>query len=207
VQDTQLFIPLRARFSPDLPWALLAEALALQSGIYTFLAPDFRLDVSRDHFAPLSRALTAAPGRPHVTLELRPSTDLPALRFTPPEQPTTPSPAGPAEAAERQPIERQPITEEEKAGWLQRIFGGEQPPPEIVSTISDEERAGEQVVIREVEPQDVTAQLRAQAESCREDGKYLDAALYFALAGEMAAAGQSYQRGAHNVTPTGGDEQ
>jgi hypothetical protein len=62
----------------------------------------------------------------------------------------------------------------------------------------------ERVVIREVETEDVTAELRARAESCREEGDLLDAAFYFALAGDMAEAGDCFQRGAGDVAGRGG---
>jgi hypothetical protein len=125
VQDTQLFIPLRARFTPDLPWALLAEALALERETYTFLTADVRLDVPRGDFAPLSRALTAEPGRPRVKLALRRSADLPALHFLPP---TPQAPAPEVSASQRDAPEvpsSQPAGRVEKAGWLERILGRE----------------------------------------------------------------------------------
>lgn len=200
VRDTQLFIPLRARFTPDLPWALLAEALALQTDTYTFLAPDFRLDVSCDEFAPLSRALTAEPGRPRVALKMRQSSDLPALRFTPPEEPTEEEPSEPEPSVSRPDEAPSPQPDErgEKAGLLRRILGDGQPVPEQKPMPTN--REVERVVVREVEAQDLEKHLREEAESYREDGNHLDAALYFALAGDIAAAGQCYQRGANNAS-------
>ncbi len=190
VRDTQLFVPLRARFTPDLPWALLADALALRQDTYTFLAPDFRLDVPRGDFAPLSRALTAEPDRPRVALEMRPSSELPALRFTPPEKPPKPEPSVP-EPTEVPPV--QPMTGE-KPGLLERIFSSGQPASRQKSP-----KRGERVAVKEIEAQDMTDRLRKQAELHRDDGENLDAALLFALTGDIAAAGQCYQRGARDV--------
>jgi hypothetical protein len=85
--DTGLFIPLRSRFVPDLPWAILKPALAVQDGSYTFLTQDYRLDLSKNNFKPLSRALLADTGRPHVELNIRKSSTLPPLRWTSPPRP------------------------------------------------------------------------------------------------------------------------
>lgn len=204
VRDTQLFIPLRARFTPDLPWALLAEALALRPDTYTFLAPDFRLDAPRAAFAPLSRALTAEPDRPRVALEMRPAAGLPALRFTPPEKPTGPASSQPDPSVAPA---GQPVAGDEKPGLFKRIFGGEQPPIELTKEPSPPAGEVERVVVREVEAQDVEQRLREQAESYRDEGRLLDAALYFALAGDTVAAGQCYQRGARDASEAGGNVQ
>ncbi len=80
-----LFIPLRSRFMPDLPWPLLQEALAIKEHVYTFLTPDYRLDLPENLFAPLSRVLVAEPHRPRVNVRMLAPSSLPALAWTPPE--------------------------------------------------------------------------------------------------------------------------
>ena len=90
-----LFIPLRNRFMPDLPWALLQEALAIKEHIYTFLTLDYRLDLPANLFVPLSRVLVAEPHRPRVNVRMLAPSSLPALAWTPPPEPmpsTEPSP-------------------------------------------------------------------------------------------------------------------
>jgi hypothetical protein len=176
VQDTQLFIPLRARFAPDLPWALLAESLELKEGVYTFLTPDFRLDVPHSAFAPLSRALVADPGRPRVAFQVRPAPTLPSLHWTPPPRP-------------EQRAALRPDGKSERAKLTERVLGRrEQPKPEPPPG-----KPGS-VVIRPAEPQDVEGLLRERGESYRQAGDFLSAALCFALADDAGQAGRCYQR-------------
>lgn len=180
VQDAQLFIPLRSRFAPDLPWALLSEALDLQPDTYTFLAPEFRLDVSRAAFAPLSRALVAAPGRPRVDLDLRPAPELPPLRWTPPPRPEPR-------------VEGLPKDEAERKGLLGRFLAAQaQPEP---SAAEGTKAPG----APQVEPTDTERWLRERAEAYREAGDHLSAAICFALADEESEAGRSYQIGARGM--------
>jgi hypothetical protein len=87
--DRTLFIPLRSRFVPDLPWVLLQEVLTLKDGIYTFLTPDYRLDLSATLFAPLTRVLVAEQKRPRVNVRMLAPSSLPTLTWTSlPEPPT-----------------------------------------------------------------------------------------------------------------------
>jgi hypothetical protein len=82
-----LFVPLRSRFMPDLPWPLLQEALAIKEHVYTFLTPDYRLDLPENLFAPLSRVLVAEPHRPRVNVRMLAPSSLPVLTWTPPPEP------------------------------------------------------------------------------------------------------------------------
>jgi hypothetical protein len=87
--NRELFIPLRSRLLPDLPWSLLQEALAIKEHVYTFLTPDYRLDLSETHFASLSRILVAEPNRPRVNVRMLAPALLPTLAWTPlPGSPT-----------------------------------------------------------------------------------------------------------------------
>jgi hypothetical protein len=165
VQDTQLFIPLQARFAPDLPWALLAEALGLQEDVYTFFTPRVRLDVPRRAFAPLSRALVADPDRPRVRLQVQPAPTLPELHWTAPP----------------------PVEEKEPEGWLGRLWGQrEEPAPPPTQATPPGPAPGAQ-------PQDVAGWLQARAREHQEEGDLLSAALLFALAGDAAEAGRCYR--------------
>ncbi len=82
-----LFIPLRSRFVPDIPWLLLQEALTLQEKVYTFLTPEYRLDLSEALFVPLSRVLVAEPNRPRVHVRMLAPSSLPPLIWTPQSEP------------------------------------------------------------------------------------------------------------------------
>jgi hypothetical protein len=82
-----LFIPLRSRLMPDLPWPLLQDALAVKEHVYTFLTLDCRFDLSVNLFAPLSRILMAEPHRPRVNVRMLAPSSLPVLAWTPPPEP------------------------------------------------------------------------------------------------------------------------
>jgi len=86
LRDTRLFIPLNTRFTPDLPWDPLSRALKIGTDAYTFLTPEFRMDIPRDAFVPLSRTLVAEPGCPIAAFSLRPQSRLPELKWTPSEK-------------------------------------------------------------------------------------------------------------------------
>ena len=94
---SELFLPLRSRLVPDLPWPVLQQGFAIQEGVYTFLTSSDRLDVPATAFVPLSRALVAEPGRPRVQLHLRPIPTLPEIRWRPRPQaaPAVATPAAP----------------------------------------------------------------------------------------------------------------
>jgi len=80
--DTELFIPLRSHFVPNLPWEVLRHTLEIQDSVYTFLTADYRLDLPVAVFSPLSRALAADPNRPRVKFNLRTGVSLPDVRWT-----------------------------------------------------------------------------------------------------------------------------
>lgn len=90
VQDTHLFTPLRCCLVPNLPWKLLSEVLEIIDDNYTFLTTEFRLDVPRNAFIPLSHGLFVEPSRPRTVLRMREIHDLPALNWTAPPKPTQP---------------------------------------------------------------------------------------------------------------------
>lgn len=83
-RDTRLFIPLNTRLVPDLPWTSLSRAMNIGTDINTFLTREFRVDIPRDAFAPLSKSLIAEPERPRTVFHLRPPSRLPELKWTPP---------------------------------------------------------------------------------------------------------------------------
>lgn len=175
VGGTQLFIPLRARFMPDLPWSLLSDSLELKDDIYTFLARDFRIDVPFGSFAPISRALVAEPGRPRVKLEVHPAPGLPALGWSEPEpEPEMPQPGQGAE--------------DEGGGILGRLGLGRRTEPVPRPVPIPRPVTGQQ---------DIKSLFLKLAESHRREGDYLGAALLFAMAGDKVNAGRCYHEAAH----------
>jgi hypothetical protein len=102
IQDTPLFLSLRARLTPELPWAVLAQVLNVTDTHYTFLTQEYRFTVPCAAFLPLSHAL-AAPDCPHLTFEVLPVPALPTLEWTPPPQLEIPAEASrPRRRATRQ---------------------------------------------------------------------------------------------------------
>ena len=97
IGDTEVFIPLRRTFVPDLPWAILREALEIKQGMYSFFADDYRIDVPIAGFAPLSRTLVADPGRPRTKFAVTPRIALPDLVWIPPSPPSGEAQPGPAQ--------------------------------------------------------------------------------------------------------------
>jgi hypothetical protein len=188
VQDANLFIPLRTRFVPDLPWALLAKSLELRDGVYTFFSQDFRLDVPLSNFIPLSRALAGDTDRPRVNLQLRPSQGLPGLNWTP-----TPKSQRQKEIAMlREHARRSAQSEEAGSSWSRRRNrrdSSERPgsgSPRINVMLESSTRSAEEL-------------FKERAESFRKAGDHLSAALCYVLAADTYNAAISYQAAAQQV--------
>jgi len=79
IQDSSLFIPLKTRFSPDLPWSMLSKALKLKKENYTFLTAKYRIELPFNHFVPLSRSLHSGSKRPGTQMKLIQPSKLPKL--------------------------------------------------------------------------------------------------------------------------------
>ncbi len=184
VQDTQLFIPLRSRLVPDLPWVLLAEALELKDTMYSFLTPEFRLDLPHSAFAPLSRTLVAKPGRPRVTFDVHSTPDLAKLNWS--------LPSKLAEQPDRQPISTQKTSEPEQKGDMCRSSQRTMESPKATPTKED-------YPVRREDLQNVEGLLLERAEFYRQAGDYLSAALCFAMSGDSGNAARCYQEAAYRI--------
>jgi hypothetical protein len=198
--DTQLFIPLRTRFAPDLPWALLAGALELKDDVYTFLAEDFRLDIPRAAFRPLAEVLVADKKRRPQAFTVRQAEDWPALRWTPRAQPPqqeraagTPPPSSSSSAQQSEP---------QRQGFFGRLMGGGRthdqriaPPPQQQQRAR---REAEQTSVPSP-PVDEAALFRRRAETFIKSGDQLSAAFCFALAGDNYNAARCYQEAARHI--------
>jgi len=174
--ETELFIPLRSTFVPDLPWPLLRQALDIQDGVYTFLTEADRLDLPMADFTPLSCALMADPRRPRVRFNLRAGASLPELRWTPP-------PAPPA----------QPPSEEQEKGLFQKILKRgrhgpvQEPPPEVPTAPP-----------ADFDPQTVW---REQAKAHEEASDFLTAAVCYSLLNDMSNSARCYRLAMAAVPP------
>ncbi|MCP4398870.1 MAG: hypothetical protein GY801_16420 [bacterium] len=182
VQDTSLFLPLRARLMPELPWNLLATALDIQERRYTLLTPEFRLDVPCKAFAPLSKALVAEPGRPNLTFTLKSGARLPELRWSDNLQELRQQLAASRNAAPIEGRRTVPSRQENRADASpeardERAGAGEQPPAAVSGEVEQ--------VLRER-----AAQFQAQED-------YLSAAVCFAICGDSFNAARCYQSAAH----------
>ncbi len=213
VQDSQLFIPIETRVSPDLPVDILARTFELQADRWTFVTHDRRVDLPRGAFALLSRHLFAMPDRPRVAMTLRLTPDLPTLEWQPPGSPATalsgaPTPARPSPAvsrAEQRPQASQGRTTPDitAAGTthgaagnflnaVTRFFAGRSTTAPASSPAPAPLSAAER-------DHDIREQLHAQAVAFRESGDHLKAAVCFELAGDDADAGRCYERMARAI--------
>jgi hypothetical protein len=178
VEDTQLFIPLRTRFAPDLPWGLLAQALDLKEGIYTFLTEEFRLDIPRASFKPLARALVAEKESSAQPFTVSKAKGWPELNWKQRTQ------AKPSWRSTREPGSGQ--REPQRQGFFGRIRNertpAQQQPPQ---------------------PLDEAALFRRRAEVFLQAGDHLSAAFCFSLAGDNYNAARSFQEAARRIKDDG----
>ncbi|HEX8772803.1 MAG TPA: hypothetical protein VF735_04300 [Pyrinomonadaceae bacterium] len=199
VQDTQLFIPLRTRFAPDLPWGLLAQALDLKDGVYTFLTEEFRLDIPRAAFTPLARALVTGKERSTQAFTVVTAKGWPELDWKPRPQPNP---------AWRSMRETGSVPRESQR---QSVFGRirnerttpapEQPPK--VAQANAPRRAEDSKEHQPSQPLDEAALFRRRAESFLQSGDHLSAAFCFSLAGDNYNAARSFQEAARRIKDEG----
>ncbi|HEY6190523.1 MAG TPA: hypothetical protein VIW80_22925 [Pyrinomonadaceae bacterium] len=198
VQDTQLFIPLRTRFAPDLPWGLLAQALKLEDGVYTFLAEEFRLDIPRASFAPLARALVAEKERRAQKFTVSKVKGWPELNWKP-----RPQPKHLSWRSTREPGSAQ--RESQRQDFIGRVRGERTPERQRV-TQPDASRRREASTERQPHQSlDEAALFRQRAESFLQAGDHLGAAFCFALAGDNYNAARSFQEAARSIGVDGQD--
>ncbi|HEX5702664.1 MAG TPA: hypothetical protein VFX97_05560 [Pyrinomonadaceae bacterium] len=184
VQDTSLFIPVRSRFVPDLPWSLLSQVLQIKEETYTFFAQEFRLDVPRNAFTLLSRSLFAQTNPSTLKFELARKRELPKLNWTSPPRPERVS----AFASAREQIR----------GLRDSTFG------RGASWRSDrhaDQRTSQSVFRPVTQDNNLNAEnlFRGRAEEYQKAGDYLSAAMCFALAGDKFNAAQNYQAAAREL--------
>ncbi|MDX6696093.1 MAG: hypothetical protein QOF02_3696 [Blastocatellia bacterium] len=189
VQDTRLFIPLRTRFAPDLPWTLLAQALSLKDGVYTFLAEDFRLDIPRAAFTPLARALVADKKQAPEKFTLRQTQGLPELQWTPHPQAQSSRSTAPA-------AHDAPQGERQQQGFFERLLGGRDSEPQPAAQSPRARQSAPQI---NPQPIDEAALFRKRAGAFLQSGDHLSAAFCFALAGDNYNAARSYQEAARLI--------
>jgi hypothetical protein len=180
IEDTNLFIPIRTRFVPDLPWALLAGVLGITDEAYTFFAESFRLDVPGRSFAPISRALVAETNPPRLDFKLRTGPVLPDLKWVPP-----PRPEGEGRSVSATREQLRAIREN------LNIFRRSRPSPASRHDLS--------IVRRGTSAADADILFKERAELFLKSGDWLSAALCFALAGDNYNAAQHYQAAARQI--------
>lgn len=185
VQDTSLFIPLRSRLSPALPWSLLVKALKIKDAYHTFFTEGFRIDVPQNAFVPLSHGLVTEPGRPRTAFKVNPQPDLPPLKWTPP------------------PMPQQAEPKTEKKRWYHQSLrpdGHEQ--ERSISHIEGNDQTKEQASAMTGALKDEKEIMRERGESYRQTEDYLSAALCFAMADDRANAALCYKKAAYGIKPT-----
>ena len=192
--DRTLFIPLRGRFIPDLPWVLLHEVLALKEKVYTFLTPDYRLDLAETLFMPLSRILVAEPNRPRVNVHMLAPAALPALTWAPlTEQPAEAVP----DATKKTPSIVSRILPGFRAGTREPAVTSPQPAARGSATTPP------QTTTREVSaaPQqqanlDEAAFWREKALACEEAKDFLSAAVCYNFLNDVSNSARCYRQAA-----------
>lgn len=201
VQDTQLFIPLRARFAPDLPWGLLAQSLNLKDGIYTFLTDEFRMDIPRASFTPLARALVAEKERRAQPFTVSKARGWPELNWTPRQQPKQ------SWRSTREPGSGQ--RESQRQGFFGRIRNDATPEQrqqqQNVAQANAPRRPDASREQRPPQPLDEATLFRRRAESFLQSGDHLSAAFCFSLAGDNYNAARSFQEAARRIKQDGQD--
>lgn len=188
--DTQLFIPLRSRLVPELPWSLLHQALTIKEGVYTLITPDYRLDLRETDFVPLSRALVADTNRPRVKLNLRPDTGLPDLEWH-----------GSAAATTGVDLTDSSISDTTTTGKPQKDRKAkitEMPFQIGKAAPSAEMGMGQQ---DPVDPVDFTTHLREQAQSYEAAQDFLAAALCYDLLDDKGNSARCYRQAAASANP------
>jgi hypothetical protein len=197
VEDTQLFIPLRTRFAPALPWALMAQALNLKDGIYTFLAAEFRLDIPRASFTPLSRALVADKKQMPEKFSMRRAQGWPELKWKPHPK------SKQSWRSTREPGSASEQGEQPRLGFLGRLQGERTSEQQNIAQTATSRRAASQVNATQQQPTDEAALFRQRADSFLQSGDYLGAAFCFALAGDNYNAARCYQEAARRIKQSG----
>jgi hypothetical protein len=192
VQSTNLFIQLRTRFVPELSWPLLSRVLSIEAEQYTFLTLDFRLDVPRKAFAPLSKMLVAEHGRPRVTLNVFPKPELPELKWQPPPMPERP----PATPAPEQQLPSHRREEETSLSWWGRLRGQQPSAPRREPSPSPVEQSPQIIRAAPVPTQDI---FKARAEDFIQKGDYLSAAFCYVLTGDNINAAKYYRAAAERI--------
>lgn len=184
VLGSQLFIPLRMRFVPELPWALLAEALQLKDDVFTFITAETCLEAPRAGFMPLSKVLMAEPGRPRVQMELRPAADLPPLQWS---IPAVPEKSVAPETSTAHAVE-------EKDPGLPWRFPSRKKPEKKPEQTKPEAAAASAPPLADFE-----SLLRERAESFVRAQEFLHAAICFDMLGDKASAGRYFREAARQV--------
>lgn len=180
--DRALFIPLRSRFVPDLPWELLQKVLAFKEKVYTFLTPDYRLDLSESHFVSLSHVLMAEANRPRVDVRMLAPSLLPTLTWTP-------LPGLSAEVTPDAPKEGQPIGGK-ILSYIQAAFGEPTKPTPLTTDREPVATAPHNAGL------DENALWREKARACEESKDFLAAAVCYNFLNDVANSARCYRQAA-----------
>jgi len=181
IGDTRLFIPLRSRLWPQIPWDVLAQALEMQENTYTFLTNDYRLDLPESDFAPLSRAVVADPDRPQIRFNFRTAAALPELQW----------PSSSAEAPSQ--VQKQ---EKDISSKFKNFFAGE-------TREKVRENSQNQIKLSEKRNESNMISLQDQARACEEAKDFLGAALTYSILKDTVSSARCYRQATELLSASG----
>jgi hypothetical protein len=165
---------------PELLWNILAKALDIREQRYTFITPEFRIDIPHKAFAPLSKGLVAETGHPTIMFTPQPVSQLPELHWSGEQQQMSASRN--SVPNKKHDVAQSPRTVQQDAAseTRRRVGAAEQ----SSAVVSDE----------------VLRVLQEQAEQFQQQQDYLSAAVCFALCGDSFNAARCYQSAAQALT-------
>ncbi len=185
--DTEIFIPLRSRFVPDLPRSILRHALNIQENVYTFLTETYRLDLKTADFYPLSRMLVADPERTLVQFNMRTLSTLPELAWT----------AVPPKIDHEDVDESEQLSPQQKSALWDKLMSFQ--PQESIREAADIPSSGTKPTGRtrtsvEADEVELPAYLLAQARGYESSKDFLAAAFCYRVLGDTTNSGRCFRQ-------------
>ena len=195
-QDTRLFLPLRLRLAPQLPWEILVDVLGLSDEKYTFLTPEAQLHVSLDHFIPISGALGVPLPKEDFQMEPVETPAVPIPAWEPPVDMACDSGRVGSENPEEDTKEK---------GLFRRLFAksskSEKPRSEAEIKTADPVEAVEEGPKRTTPVEEKS--FLQYAESFAASGDHLSAAVLYNLGGDNISAARCFRAAAEKLKTAG----
>ena len=196
-RQTDLYIPLRSRITPDLPWSVLRQVFQIEDNTYSFFLTTHllnmvhpaagsngnheyvRFSLPASEFVPLSQVLVEQAQAPQVSYAAPQHVELPLW--------TVP----PVRKVSREELEAAQAAEREERSLFRRLLGGQR------GQQDDQEAAGGSAAPQRVLETD--EEWREQARRFEEEeGDYTSAAICYALANDKINSARCYRHALSN---------